>query len=254
MKTPIKDDLNFKSSRIIKELIPKKSVVSSFLFYSGALEFSLAEDKRFVVSHTNKYVIYEFWDCLLREAKTVGRMAKNLFSKIQNENIFYTFQEAWPTYKDPNFRSALFFILNRCSEGGHISCGKFNKNLLSGFALASLQNFKIENFYINFDSEDNWTNNLDEKGEKADYLLFPVGKYNFNLFEYGKNKGFEFTAVNHRELCNILTPMDKRWVVLYKNHKKVFDLYKDHRIIMVDQYGRKTNKKDKCEDIVIANF
>ena len=52
----------------------------------------------------------------------------------------------------------------------------------------------------------------------------------------------------------MLKRRDKKWVVLYKNHKRVFDLYKGYHIIMVDQYGRKTNKKDKCEDIVIANF
>ena len=35
---------------------------------------------------------------------------------------------------------------------------------------------------------------------------------------------------------------------------KVGDLYKNYNLFMVDKYGKRTLKKDKCEDIVIANF
>ena len=39
-----------------------------------------------------------------------------------------------------------------------------------------------------------------------------------------------------------------------KKHLEVFELYKHYNTFMVDKYGKRTIKKDKCEDIIIANF
>ena len=53
MKSPIKDSVNqFKCTTFLKKLIPQESVVHSFLFYAGELEFALGESKRFVYART----------------------------------------------------------------------------------------------------------------------------------------------------------------------------------------------------------
>ena len=55
MKSPIKDSINqFKCATFLKKIIPEGSVVHSFLFYAGDLEFTLAESQRFVCAHTIK--------------------------------------------------------------------------------------------------------------------------------------------------------------------------------------------------------
>ena len=63
MKSPIKD-LRFtpKSLGVLKEMIPEKSFVDTYLLYSGETEINLAEADRYVVSHTNSYIIYDFWN------------------------------------------------------------------------------------------------------------------------------------------------------------------------------------------------
>jgi hypothetical protein len=259
MKPLIKDNLNFKSLRTVKELIPKKSIVSSFLFYSGALEFNLAEDDRFISAHTTRYVVYEFWRCALEDPFLVANHAQ-FFSKLlkddsqfSNEKTFAILQENWPQYKDPWVRSAYFFLLNRCSEKGLISSGKLNLKYFNPLSVLNLKSFKIKNFHIHFNHEENFISTL-KPAEEVDYLFLPVGKYSYNLFEHGKSKGYETTTVNHKKLHENLVKQSKKWIVLYKNHTGVFDLYNDCNIIMVNKYGRKTTQKDDCEDIIIANF
>jgi hypothetical protein len=259
MKPLIKDNLNFKSLRVVKELIPKKSVVNSFLFYSGALEFNLAEDDRFISARTTRYVVYEFWRCVLEDPFLVGSRAQSFFKLLgddphfSNEKTFAVLQESWPKYEDPWTRSAYFFLLNRCSERGLISSGKLNIKYFNPLSVINLKSFAIKNFHIHFDGDEDFIDTLDAPKE-ANYLFFPVGGYGYNLLERGKSKGHETTIIHHKKLYENLQEQNKRWVVLYKKHAGVFDLYNGYNIIMVDKYGRKTNRKDKCEDIVIANF
>jgi len=69
MKTPLKENIQFKNSRIVKDLIPAQSKVHSFLLYDGNIELKLAASNRQVIAHTNNYVVHEFWSVLW---KTLG--------------------------------------------------------------------------------------------------------------------------------------------------------------------------------------
>jgi len=260
MKSPIRDGLNFKCLGEVKKLVPEKSIVSSFLFYSGAIELNLASSGRFIVAHTNRPFVYEFWHHAMENPSRVATQSEFFFDNLLSEDplfsiekMFTILQETWFKKRDPHARVAYFFLLNRCSEGGLISSGKLDKTHFNPASLSHLKNFKVKNFYIKFDKEEDFLETLEEE-DGSEYLLFPVGSCSHNFFERGKNKGFETTMVHHEGLSEILKQRNKKWVALYKSHKRVFDLYKDYHIIMVDKYGRKTSKKDKCEDIVIANF
>lgn len=113
--------------KILKDLIPQQSVVTSFLFFDGQIEFELCKNNIFVNANTSKYVIYEFWSCLMEDNKTVYEMIKSEpLQRLKNEESFRILQENWPKYRDAFARSALFFMLNRCSDTGLISSGKFD--------------------------------------------------------------------------------------------------------------------------------
>ena len=62
------------------------------------------------------------------------------------------------------------------------------------------------------------------------------------------------TTIFHKELCEYLRDVEKKWMVLYKTHPQLFKLYKDHNITMIDKYGRKTADRDSSEELIIANF
>jgi len=254
MKSPIKENINnFKALSVLKEIFPKGSVIDSFLFFSGQIEISLAEAERFVVAHTNKYVIYEFWNCAMEDPERIAKLSE-FFYPIGDEKFFHVYQESWPKYKDHYIRSALFFLLNRCSESGWISAGKFDDMNFNPVALSHLKKFTPKNFFLTLDKGTTLNEAIANSTTKGEYLFFPIGKFDNNFFEHGKNKGYEMTTILHKELCEYLRDIEKKWVVLYKTHARLFKLYEGSNIIMIDKYGKKTTDKNKSEDVLIANF
>jgi hypothetical protein len=254
MKSPLKENINnFRCLRTLKQLIPQGSVVNSWFLFDAHEELSLAEDQRMVISHTNKYIIYEFWDCVLTDPNRMLMMAKDLFPRIRTKNMFSVLQESWTTYHDPYLRATLFFLLNKCSSTGLISCGELDDKNFNPLSLSHLKTFKIDNFHVAWDRDDDFIQAV-KKIKNTDYHLFPIGKFNYNLFEDGKNKGHEMITIYHKRFYEGLKDVDKKWIVIYKNHTAVPQLYKDYNIIMLDKYGHPTTQKEKCGDLVIANF
>jgi len=254
MKSPIKKSINnSRTLSVLKEMLPKGSVIDSYLFFSGEVELNLAENERFIVAHTNKYVIYEFWKCAMADPERIAEISEFIYP-IEDEKLFYIFQENWPKYKDHFTRSALFFLLNRCSENGCISAGKFNDKNFNPIALSHLKNFSPKNFFLTLDKADTLNETITSASQKGDYLLLPIGKFDYNFFEYGKSKGYEMTTILHKELSESLNDIEKKWIVLYKTHPHLFKLYKNHNITMINKYGKRTTNKDTCEEVIIANF
>jgi hypothetical protein len=59
---------------------------------------------------------------------------------------------------------------------------------------------------------------------------------------------------NHKEIHARVKDLDKKCILLYKNHPALFNLYKSFNIKMVDKYGRVADNKESCEDLIITNF
>jgi|TARA_Y100000310_G_scaffold285455_1_gene308919 site-specific DNA-adenine methylase len=255
MKSPIKDaTTDFKCLGILKRMIPVGSVVHSFLFYNGALEFGLSESQRFVRAHTNRYVVYEFWKCVLENPKRISEMVSGNALRFGNENMFHLLQESWPTFADPYLRASLFYILNRCSDQGLISTGKMDIKNFNALAISHLRNFKVQNFHLDFIKENEIFDKIPPT-INADYLLLPAGRFDYNFFDTGKSRGFETTIIKHKEIAEQLKEMNnQKWILIYKNHPQVFELYKNHNIIKTDQYGKQTSDIEQARDVIIANF
>ena len=254
MKSPLKDSVtNFKGLGEIQQLIPAGAVIDSYLLFGGSLELQLASTDRFVVAHTDKFVVYEFWKSILDEPWRVAEIVKRLYP-IRDEREFYTLQEHWPKYKDPAARSALFFLLNRCSGEGLISSGKFSNKNFNPVALARLANFQPPtNFHLKFNATEDVVESI-MRPTDAEYKLIPAGRFNYNLMEYGIHKGFETSTVYHRRLCEALRDDPHKWVLLYKDHRYVRRIFKDFRVTMLNQHGVVTTNRKDCEELIIANF
>tara|TARA_Y100000034_G_C6839651_1_gene379754 strand:- start:33 stop:788 length:756 start_codon:yes stop_codon:yes gene_type:complete len=251
MKSPLRPfHKPFKAATVLKTLVEPRSVVHSFLFFSGMPEFDLV-DKCFVVAHTTRYVIYEFWRCLQENKAGVVSMVS--YVGALDEKLFYELQELWLKQRGPEVRAAYFFLLNRHSEQGFLGHGTFAPHHFNPIALQALKNVQFENFYIQYTPEEDFLNAA-AKVEEGDYLLFPVGPYSKNFFEHGKNSGYEETKVYHRKLLEFFKNSDKKCILLYFKHRDLFKLYKDYNITMIDQWGRITDRKEKCTEMIIANF
>jgi len=252
MKSPIKESNKFRATAELKQMIPRGAVVDSFLFFGGHVEFSLASAERFVVAHTHKYVVYEFWHCALKDAPRIANISKSLFP-IDDPNTFYILQENWPKYADPYMRSAIFFLLNRCSDSGEISAGHLSQQNFNPLALSQLTNFNPNNFYITLDRQEDLIINI-QQATRGEYLFLPVGSFNYNLFEQGKNKGYEMSTVHHTKLYKTLEETHKKWILLYYPHPQLEKLYGRYNIKMINKYGQITANREECEEVLIANF
>ena len=214
----------------------------------------MAQAERFVLAHTDRYVVYEFWSCAINDPETIYDLAASeSFENLKNQKIFHILQENWPRYKDPYVRSALFFMLNRLSDTGLISSGNFNESGINPVCLSYLKNFKVENFHLQYTKDLELCSTISSCAD-CDYLLIPAPRFSHNLIKGSEIFGRESSKVNHKELFETLKGVNTKFVVMYSPHSMIYELYKDYNIAMIDRYGSPTNKKQNCEDIIVTNF
>lgn len=254
MNSPLKSPItNNKSTSTIKKLIPPGSIVHSFLYLDGNIEVALASSKRFVIGHTNKYVNYEFWKCLLDDPQRLSMIAEH-FSPIESENIFDVLQKGWFKYPDPFVRSALYYLLNQSSDTSFISMGKLIENLNLNFQLNKLKNFTITNLHIELDKEKDFIESIKNINDNCDYVFIPIGVFTLNLLDEGKSIGFEQNLINHTDVRELLEESDKKIILLYKYSKSVVSFYKDQNKYIIDKWGRLTENTKFAKEVLIANF
>ncbi len=252
MISPIKEPVEYKSTTQLKKMIQPGKVVDTFRFYGGKVEFNLAQDSRIVRAHTNRYVVYEFWHCVQEDPGRIIQIAEHLHSRRDPVTSVFM-QDSWYKMRDHYVRAALFFLFNCYSDDGLISSGNLSYRGFNPLLFNRIKNCSFENVRINFYKDEEMIKGIDYL-EGGDYLVLPLGKYNYNLFEEGKSYGVEATPVNHQAIKIKFDTLDRKTILLYKYHREVMELYQNHNITMIDKYGNQTTERDKCDEVIIANF
>lgn len=242
-----------KALSALKTIIPLDSVIHSFLFFDGNMEIELAHDGRFVVAHTNKYVIHEFWYCVRENAARIVSAAEH-FQPIEDKNIFYLLQESWPKYHDPFVRSALFLLLNRYSSTGRISSGEFDPEAYRPTDLVNVQRVGFSNLHLAYDKEDDYLDSIDNIHGRCDFVFLPIGHYSLNYMEDGRPEGFEDTTVIHRDVKKMMEKTSHKVVLWYKASDRLLRLYRDYKMYFIDKWGRIVEDSDIAEEVLIVNF
>ncbi len=252
MISPIKEVIDYKCGDYLKSVIPPHSIVDTFLFYGGKLEFDFAQSDRIVRAHTNRYVIYEFWHCIQEDPDRVVEIATHLHSR-QHPISTTLMQDRWSGLRDHYVRAAMFFLLNVYSSDGQVSAGRLSFKNYNPLLLNRLTQCSFENLRINFYKDENPLDGLNYV-EGGDYMILPFGKYDYNLFEDGKSYGRETTPLNHMAAKLKFDELQQKAIILYKSHPELFRMYSRYNIKMLDKNGRMTETLDKCEEVLIANF
>ena len=239
--------------QLLKQLIPRYSVVHSFLLFDGNLEAGLSADERRVIAHTNKYVIYEFWKCVQQDPDRVATIVEH-FQPIEDVNIFHLLQENWARYPDPFMRSAIFLLLNRYSTDGQISHGVFNAEAYRPTQLVNLRRTRLPNVHFTIDKGEDYLESMTNIEGPADYIFLPVFSYSLNLLEEGRAQGLEETKVHHKKLKQWVDATDQKVILLYHNIAAVACLYEGYNMYYIDQWGRHVESGENATEILIANF
>ena len=238
---------------ILKTLIPKGSVVNSYAFYDGKMEIALANEGRFVNANTISHPVYVFWMYASLYPRRLYEMVSSEAFKFEGEGVHGVLQDVWHSHDSPLIKAALFFVLNRCSTTGLISSGELNFDNLTPVVVSKLKYFSMpENFHLGHDHRD--VVDMIAGADKKEYNLVPAGNFNYNLFEYGKNIAIEETPIIHRELIKLCKNKEANVIITYNYDPRVLSAFKGNRIIMVDKYGKQTERKERAEEIVVANF
>ena len=133
------------------------------------------------------------------------------------------------------------------------SSGETDPDNFNAVHLSKLYNFSFDNFHVVFDEDEDFLKAA-RKVDEEECLLFNVGKYSLNIFEEGKSAGPDETTVIHKDLQKFFLQTKSKCVIVYEKHADIFKLYKDHSMIMIDKWGRRVNDREKCQEIIIANF
>ena len=253
MKSPIKDR-RFKNLFVshAKELIPASSRVHSYGLFAGTSELSLSH-KRHVSAFTSRAMIFHFWHCLMENPEYLYSILTDKSFKFYGAEDLEVVRERLPTYADPYYRSALFFLLNRCSVTGQVSCGKLDLSQYTMLALSYLRNFKKpENFQPC--QEANLMEHARQSAKECDFVLFPTLQFSYNLFDYGKSLSYDTQRHDHVELRRFLSDGCQKTILVYKAHPVLKKFYKDFNFHLIDRFGNLSDDTQNCEEIIVTNF
>ena len=258
MKTPLKlANKQFKSLAALKRILPEKSVIHSFLFYDGGVEIPLAMGNRYLVSHTNKYSIYEFWTCLSINSEQVQKVATH-FDNIEDPGIFYHLQENLPNYGEPYLRAGIFFLLNKYSKDGYVSRGEFTPDSYNPLAMANLRKVPFENLMVVYDKSENFLDSMRAIKGRCDYIFVPVGDFKLNYLKNVESDlnslTYDQTFVDTQDLKTFMENEERKVALLYHYSRSVVKYFKNQKLYFVDKWGRPTEDEGKAKEVIVANF
>lgn len=238
----------------IKELVPVGHSVDTYNFYDGQLEINLASHDRRVYSYTTSYYVYEFWKCLENDRDEVYHKVTSDYYKF-DALVFPLLQDTWYTYRIPNVRAALFYILSLCSSSGRASSGDIDYENFHSLALQYLKTYKKPpNLEIFHRHAENIESAIDPNSN-ADFLLFPNLKFSYNLFDEGKSRAWEETAVNHRTLRHTLSEItEHKWILTYMYHPALSSFFQSYNTTLIGEFGNVVNDAMCAREMVICNF
>jgi hypothetical protein len=248
MKSPIKDQ-RFKNVSInwLKNNLKKDLTIDTYNLFSGDIELSLSKSEYNVNAHTSKPVIFQFWQCMMTEPHRICSILTDPAFKFNEGAEFALLQENLPTYKDPFIRSSLFFMLNRCSKTGQISCGEFDTKNYNSIAINRIRRFKKpELFNVKF-SENIFSSN------GGDVILLPTMQFAYNFLKPSV-QSYDTYQHDHRDLKKILKEVEKPIILIYNKHKALASFYKDFNLHYIDLYGNECNSQDEHEEVIVTNF
>lgn len=236
--------------KAISNILPKGScsVLSPF-FGGGTVETSLAKDGHIITGYIEYRRLYDFWDNLLTNPERLYMVARHFFP-IKDENIFHNFQEMQDAPDDSCMRAALFFVLNKSTKDGLVSCGKMveDRSRFNELSLLNLKSFSQPSMEV---KEGNYIKAVKSASEE-DYIVCMPPPYKLGT-ALQAHPPPEIPVVDHKKLKNLLSE-HRCWLSAYEYCEEVEELYSEHKKIYLDVSGRVTVNAKKAKDIIFTNI
>ena len=252
--SPLKSPHSFVCAEYLKRLISAETPIKAFLPFSGEVELSLLGEGRDLAIHTNNYVIYEFWSCFKTDPFRIADQAESLHART-TAGMIKTYQQEWPAFRDPYLRSAIFFLLNRYSEKGTLSCGIASLSNYTPMCLNRLRRCdeSVTKINITYHKSEDYLEGIESCPNDGVALLM-VGKFQGGPLGRQLDMGYETYPLNHRNLKKRITATGKKFILTYKAHRGIPILYREYKTIYINKFGKETRNIDLAEDMVVTNL
>ena len=223
------------------------------MFFAGHLELRLAEYGHVIAAHTINPYVYEFWEYVLTEPARLYKMVTDHRFKFDGPEAFYLLQKSWSREKGIT-RAAMFYLLNRCSDGGHISKGSLVLDDFNYFSHRRLRDMRLpSNFELILDDHLSVEAQILQSDPKA-YAIAHLGRFGYNLFDRGKLRGAEETVINHGLIRDIMDTEERKCLMIYKHHPHLKRFFSHFNLFFVDKHGLPAPADEDSEEIIVANF
>ena len=253
LNTLLKCPNNFVSSKFLKEFLDPSTKIKSYGLKSGHIETDLVFSGFDVTMTTNRYYVWEFWRCLINSPYDLLRDIKFFHNNFTVHDIG-SFKNSWFTrFEDPYERSAIYYLLNRYSESGALSCPYMSKHNFSNLNLISFENSipLLEDLNLSFTSHEELVYSF-KKDEEDLTILMPIGKYKRNFILNKEVKTIDTSNYNFNNIKKFMKSGSNDVIMVFK-----YDIHADRFFdnkIYIDKYGEATDSASDAEEIVVTNI
>ena len=231
---------------LVSEHIPNgvTDIVTPFLG-GGSLELGLAKRKHRITAFTEYRLLYDFWECVMSDPKKIYQMVSE-FYPMEDKRMFSVLQKKIYQPHDEYLRSALFYVLNHCSESGSTTGGSIDPGTpkFNQMRLNELAGFNPEIFELKLGK---YTAAFDE----GDFLVCSMPSY----MKTGLAEAVvipENPQINHKKFARLIKESDCRgWILLYQYHEDLLELYSDNEIILLREGYRPTTNIARASEVMI---
>ena len=231
---------------LIASKIPEgvTNIVTPFLG-GGSIELGLSSKDYNVTAFTDYRLLYDFWQCALSDPQKLFNMA-SAFYPMEDVRTFSMLQKKVYQPHDEYLRSALFYVLNHCSVSGSTTGGSIDPGTprFSPTRISELADFNPSPFELQLDKPS-------AALETTEYLVGVMPEYmRTNLVEAVVIP--ERPQINHAKFATALRESDcSGWMLLYKYHSDLLDLYADSEMIFLKEGYRVTSNPDRATEVLI---
>jgi hypothetical protein len=198
-----------------------------------------------VTAYTEYRLLYDFWLCAMRDPEKLYKMAK-AFYPVQDPRMFSMLQKKVYEPDDEYLRSALFYVLNHCSEEGRTTAGAMEPGAprFTELRLTQLANFEISPFALELEK---YTSAL----QSQDFLVCSMPKYmKANL--QGAVIVPESPQISHKKFSRLIKERHPAgWILIYDYSSDLMELYPEQEKVLLGAGYRPTTNPERATEVMI---
>lgn len=253
LNTLLKCPNKFVSSVFLKDYLDPETKIKTFGLKAGHIETDLHTAGFDVTMTTNRYFVWEFWNCLIKSPWGLRNSIEYYHRETNTGELSY-FRENWfSLFDNPEDRAAFFYLLNRYSKKGNFECNQLSRHNYSKFNLVSFENSipLVKDLKLSFTSHENLILAFD-KVEADSTILIPVGAMKQSHILKKEVVTLDTANYDFDKIKDYMNKDENKMVLVFK-YDKYTDRFFDNKIY-INKFGVVTENPDLAEDLIVTNI